>query len=332
MKVSICVPIYGVEKYIERCVRSLFEQTYPDIEYIFVDDSSPDKSVEVLMQVLEEYPQRKEHVHIIRQEKNRGLAAARNTAVDACQTEFLMHVDSDDWIEKSAIEKLLKEQSETDADIVCFDARVVFQNHIECYKNDDYSSPEDFVLKMLSGKVPHQLWGHLIRRSLYVTNRITALEGVNQAEDYQVMPRLAYYATKVSTLHETLYYYDRTTENSYSSNFKIDYALQIDKANQIIEDFFSDKETVYRDVIQKMKLLDTLKMMKNVSVLAEDNGYYDVLLSRLGQINILCYKDMRFDYKVIHMLRLKILVKLFCNLLSLYKKTIVYLKLVFNKN
>lgn len=327
MKVSICVPIYGVEKYIERCVRSLFEQTYPDIEYIFVDDSSPDKSVEVLMQVLEEYPQRKEHVHIIRQEKNRGLAAARNTAVDACQTEFLMHVDSDDWIEKSAIEKLLKEQSETDADIVCFDARVVFQNHIECYKNDDYSSPEDFVLKMLSGKVPHQLWGHLIRRSLYVTNRITAVEGVNQAEDYQVMPRLAYYATKVSTLHEALYHYDRTTEGSYSNNFRIDYALQIDKANQIIEDFFSDKETVYRDAIQKMKLLDTLKMMKDVSVLAEDNGYYDVLLSRLGQINILCYKDMRFDYKVIHMLRLKILVKLFCNLLSLYKKTIVYLKI-----
>ena len=73
MKVSVLVPIYGVEKYIKQCAQTLFAQTYFDIEYVFVDDCTPDCSVEVLQQVLAEYPQRKNQVRIIRHKHNRGL-------------------------------------------------------------------------------------------------------------------------------------------------------------------------------------------------------------------------------------------------------------------
>ena len=66
-KVSICVPVYGVEKYIERCARSLFEQTYEDVEYVFVDDCTQDRSVELLQNVIENYPSRKDKVRIIHQ-------------------------------------------------------------------------------------------------------------------------------------------------------------------------------------------------------------------------------------------------------------------------
>lgn len=321
-KVSICVPVYGVEKYIERCARSLFEQTYKNIEFIFINDCTKDNSIKVLEDTLKDYPTIGENVIIVEHEYNKGLAGARNTGVSNASGEFILWVDSDDSIDRSAVEKLIKVQMENLSDIVCYDIKVFFKDRIEFYTNDDYSSPEDFVLKMLLGEAPHQLCGHLIRRSLYVTNGITAVEGVNQAEDYQVMPRLAYYATKVSTLHEALYHYDRTTESSYSNNFRIDYALQIDKANQIIEDFFSDKETVYRDAIQKMKLLDTLRMMKNVSVLSDDKGYYDVLLSRLSKMRISYYRNLRFDYKVIYMLRTKKRVNFFCKCLSLFKKLV----------
>ena len=76
-QVSILVPIFNVEKYIERCAISLFEQTYKEIEYIFVDDCSPDDSVKILEKIIERYPQRREHIRIIHHKKNRGLAAAR---------------------------------------------------------------------------------------------------------------------------------------------------------------------------------------------------------------------------------------------------------------
>lgn len=112
-KISIIIPVYGVEKCIERCARSLFEQTLKEgIEYIFIDDCTPDKSIEIVKRVLEEYPERKEQVKIVRHEHNRGVAAARNTALDAATGEFVFFVDADDWIENATIETLVSKQLE----------------------------------------------------------------------------------------------------------------------------------------------------------------------------------------------------------------------------
>ena len=102
----------------ERCARSLFEQTYANLEYIFVDDCSPDNSIAILEKVMEDYPERKEQVRILRHEKNRGLAAARNTAIDAASGAFITHVDSDDYLDRDAVRLLVEKQMETGADIV----------------------------------------------------------------------------------------------------------------------------------------------------------------------------------------------------------------------
>ena len=105
-KVSIVIPVYNVEKYIERCVRSLFEQTLDDIEYIFVDDCSPDQSVAVLQSTLQDYPNRKESVRIIRHKENKGVAVARNAGINAAQGKYLIHCDSDDWVDANPIIRL----------------------------------------------------------------------------------------------------------------------------------------------------------------------------------------------------------------------------------
>lgn len=76
--VSVLLPVYNVGPYIEKCCRSLFEQTCANIEYIFVDDCSTDNSINIIEQVSSEYPVRSGHVQIIRHQKNRGLAASRN--------------------------------------------------------------------------------------------------------------------------------------------------------------------------------------------------------------------------------------------------------------
>ena len=90
IKVSVCVPVYGVEKYIERCARSLFEQTMKEgIEFIFVDDCTPDRSMEILERVREEYPERTRQVKIVRHPENQGLTGARNTALKEAEGEFL---------------------------------------------------------------------------------------------------------------------------------------------------------------------------------------------------------------------------------------------------
>ena len=117
-KVSMLVPIYGVEKFIERCAISLFEQTYQNIEYIFVNDCTKDDSINVLERVINRYPNRKPFVRIINHKQNKGLAGARNTAVSNATGEFIMHVDSDDYVDKEIVRKAIDKQLRSDADIV----------------------------------------------------------------------------------------------------------------------------------------------------------------------------------------------------------------------
>ena len=120
-KVTICVPVYNVEKYIERCCKSLFEQTYSNIEYIFVDDRSPDNSIKVVENILQGYPKRKNAVKLIEHSVNKGLAATRNTGIDAASGEYILFVDSDDYLDHNAVELLMNKVEATHADVVIFD-------------------------------------------------------------------------------------------------------------------------------------------------------------------------------------------------------------------
>ncbi len=99
IKVSVIIPVYNVEKYIEHCARSLMEQTLMDIEYIFVDDCTPDHSMEILQRVLTDYPERLESIRIIHHTQNSGLATVRNTGLQSAQGEYIKHCDRADWVE-----------------------------------------------------------------------------------------------------------------------------------------------------------------------------------------------------------------------------------------
>lgn len=120
-QVSILVPVYGVEDYIERCARSIFEQTYHDLDIVFVDDCTPDKSIEILRRVLKDYPERKAQTRILKHEHNRGLSAARNTGMDAAKGDYIYFVDSDDFITTDCIETLMASMLSGDWDMVTAD-------------------------------------------------------------------------------------------------------------------------------------------------------------------------------------------------------------------
>ena len=105
-KVSVIVPIFGVEKYIERCARSLFEQTLNDMEIIFVDDCTKDNSIRVLKTTIEDYPARINQIKILHHEVNKGLSHARETGVKAATGDYIAHCDSDDWVDINMYESL----------------------------------------------------------------------------------------------------------------------------------------------------------------------------------------------------------------------------------
>ena len=119
--VSVLVPVYNVSKYIERCAHSLFQQTFDDIEYVFVNDCSPDDSIKKLQKVIEQYPNRKKRVQIIHHDKNRGASVSRNTCLENSTGKYIQFIDSDDWIESDMIETMYNKAETESADIVVCD-------------------------------------------------------------------------------------------------------------------------------------------------------------------------------------------------------------------
>ena len=119
MKVSVCIPVYNVEKLIERCARSLFEQTLKDgIEFIFVDDCSPDESIDVVKRVLEEYPERQTQVKFLRNARNSGQTLSRMAAFEAAQGDYVICCDSDDWVDKDLYAQMLAKAEAENLDLV----------------------------------------------------------------------------------------------------------------------------------------------------------------------------------------------------------------------
>ena len=174
------MPIYNVERYIERCARSVFEQTYENLEFIFVDDATPDDSVKILERVAEDYPQWKGRIKILYHDHNRGLAAARNTLVDNCKGVFITHVDSDDWVEPNMVELLMKRQQETDADIVTERMMAHLDDGTEKEAILGYNlEDEELFMAYMRHSVRWMMIGKLIRTSLYMENGVRAVEGIN---------------------------------------------------------------------------------------------------------------------------------------------------------
>lgn len=252
-KVSICVPIYGVEKYIERCAKSLFEQTYENIEYIFVNDCTKDCSIEILLKTLEKYPKRETQVQILQHEYNRGLAAARNSAIEKSTGRFIMHVDSDDWIHKDCIRLCVKKQVETNSDIVSVDIMRIGFKRKKRVHFPQFNTPKEFTVALLNSNIAHNVVGRLILRSLYFDNGIRAFEGINMSEDFNMIPRLTYFAEQIASIPEILYYYDLRNEGSYTANFSENNFYQVQKALDVLKDFFSDKDSDYLNALENSR-------------------------------------------------------------------------------
>ena len=201
--VSIVVPFYNVEAYIGQCAESLLSQTYPDIEFVFVNDGTPDGSRDVLSSVIARYPGRK--VQIV-DKPNGGLPQARKTGLQYCSGEYVLNVDSDDWLESDAVEKMVAAAVGSGADVVYFYAWKEFGGGRRRVITDaQYKSPQAFASAIFKHKAHAALWLKLWRRSLYRPEIFFPLYGIH--EDMVQAVQLLDRAGSVELLPEPLYHY-----------------------------------------------------------------------------------------------------------------------------
>lgn len=232
IKVSVLVPVYGVEKSIGRCVRTLFEQTLTDgIEFIFTNDCTEDRSIEIVLKILEEYPHRKNQVKIINHPENLGLAEARVTGLQAARGEYVIHCDSDDYMAREMCQLMYEEGKRTQADIVGCDSYHVFPSSIQLRREAfDYPKKELITELILDRAVGAYLWNRMIKRSFYLNGKFRAETGTTLLEDMAVTLPMHIAASKVAYLSLPLYYYNRTDITSMSgrmTNKNIDSAVSV---------------------------------------------------------------------------------------------------------
>ena len=252
MKVSILVPVYGVEKYIERCAVSLVEQAYEDMEYIFVDDCSPDRSIEILENVLERYPNRKEQTIIVRLDKNGGLGNARKVSFEKATGDYVSFVDSDDFVSVRMIELLVNKARETGADVID-GAFAYYANEQPGPEVQPSKDSQSVYLKkiLLQHVVTHQIWARLISRNFLVDQQLFYQSGINMGEDYSMVPRILLKA-RWTTIEDLIYFYRIDRLGTFTNANSRHHVVSTLKANAMVANYFSqhDTQNEYRTPLQ----------------------------------------------------------------------------------
>ena len=261
-KVSVIIPVYGVEKFIERCARSLFEQTLDDIEYLFIDDCTPDRSVEILKRVLEEYPQRKGQVVIHRMVQNSGQAKVREWGMRNARGEYVIHCDSDDWVDVHMYEEMYNKAIDEDADVVVCDYVVTNDTSIIKTINACHAkSAKQLIENCLFQRDPWSLCNKLFNRKVYYN--IEYPKGA-MGEDMATTIQLLWNCKTLSYINKPYYQYFYNSEsitkvctrdsciskfNQLSCNTTI--VMNFIK-NKKLDDEYKDALVVYKNFIRSV--------------------------------------------------------------------------------
>ncbi len=263
MLVSILVPFYGVERYISKCARSLFAQSYPSCEFIFVDDNSRDRSLEELKVTIAEFPTLKDRIKVISHSENMGVASARNSAMDAATGDYILFVDSDDWVDPEIVSKLVKHAESTSADICNAWCKSVTESGEQepmptVWIGDNRSHFTALVEQ--SHIAQNHIRGVLFRRSLFEDNALRFTPQVDFGEDYSLLPQVVYHASTLSTLREYLYSYRIENEGSYMNNIGEKHLRSYIAANRIVERFIDSRPDAKR--YQRAKMVGRINIKK----------------------------------------------------------------------
>lgn len=200
--ISVIVPVYNVEKYLERCLNSIMEQSYEKLQMILIDDGSADLSGSIC----DNYKEGDTRIEVIHK-TNGGLSSARNAGLDAAVGDYIAFVDSDDWIEPEMLETMLKDMVQFDADMVVT-GYVKTENGciVEQIRLGSGLMDGSSALKGLLTSMDAHVWNRLYKKSLF--NDVRFMEGRNY-EDVEIMHKLLLKCRRVYYEDTHFYYYEQ---------------------------------------------------------------------------------------------------------------------------
>ena len=221
-RISLIVPIYGVEKYIAKFAESALDQTYQDLQFIFVNDGTKDRSMEILRDLIaNRYAHLQSRIVIIDKE-NGGLPSARKAGLDVAEGEYVLFADSDDWMETDAVEKVMAKADETHADIIYFDLIKEYGNRTSYKREREYTgaTKDDFIVNMFNYKSFGYTVTKCFKRRLYTEN-VIYFPKLGMHEDIYLMSQIIFYAKSLAHIPEALYHYRKDNPDSFCAQDRL---------------------------------------------------------------------------------------------------------------
>ena len=307
MKVSVIVPVYNVEKYLEKCLDSLVNQDFSDYEIIIVNDGSLDKSDKIIGKYVDRYSNIKAF-----NKENGGLSSARNYGLQYASGEYISFVDSDDYVERNFLKVMYKKALEDKSDIVVCEFNYVYDNGdiVRSYSNLDYTTDPSRKYLLTPPMAPIRL----IKKDLL--EKIRFQEGIFY-EDLQLCPKLVLYTKKISFVNDALYNYlmrDGSIMKQKVFNEKLLDIFSVLESNKKI------LEKKYHDEIEYMYIIHLLRTA-GLRFLDYDN-YYEMIDKIVNVIN----KDFPNWKDNIYYKKSNKKIKMICYLV--YNKNYLTLKLI----
>lgn len=271
--ISIVIPVFNMEKYLEECLNSLYEQSENDFEIIIVDDGSTDCSFEII----KSYENKFKNYFYFSQE-NQGVAYTRNFAIGKCTREYLMFIDADDLLESNAIKTLFDVIKESNPDLLIFRFSKFYNGAINngsyvlgIDKNRVFSTSEA-VESILSFEIKGYLCDKLFRREIWISNRIV-IENQKYTEDWFPMVKFTSKSRTIVSINQTLYHYRQHTNsaiNQKNINVIIDYKGSVE---QIIDFLKNETDLHLNENLEKFNALAFNEIIHAYYDLNKNNKY-----------------------------------------------------------
>lgn len=249
-KITVIIPVYNVEKYIGKCLESVLNQTYKNIEVIIIDDGTKDNSGIIC----DDYAKKDLRIKVIHQ-KNQGLSGARNTGLKTAIGDYITFLDSDDFIDEKMLEEMLLALKKNNADIV--ECGTIYCNEDETYirentKDEVKVYKNEYQIKELvfSGNITTTSWGKLYKKELFKDFEFPLGK---YHEDTFTTYKLLHLSSKTVVLNQSFYYYRQVNGSIMNSKFNIKHLDAVEavvKRSQFIEKYYSKyKKYEYANIV-----------------------------------------------------------------------------------
>ncbi|MEX5877964.1 glycosyltransferase family 2 protein [Providencia hangzhouensis] len=283
--VSVIIPVYNTEIYLMKCINSIINQTLKDIEIIIVNDGSTDNSLAIIHSFSDD------RITVINK-INGGLSSARNMGIAQAKGEYILHVDSDDWIDENYCLDTVTFAKKHNVDIVLTNLKLLWNDNVVEQKAINPSTSKNIFTSIeyleywAKNKAISNCVNRLIKRSLYLNNNITHPENISLGEDLVTTPRLSFYADKIGFIDKSYYNYIQNPLSIMNSS-AVYRVYEIINVFNILDDFF----------IENKLSIDTnyLKAYHYSILISKKYNVLDPYFSKAFDVYIKTMSSIKFD-------------------------------------